>query len=185
MRSLQLSRVPWAARRSSQSTLKEINPEYSLEGPALKLQYLGHLMWRADSLEKTLRLGKLNGKRRRGQQRTRWLDGITDSMDMSLSKLRESVGHGSLVCYSPWGFRVRQLSNWTTVKIQKSPVTRVPHTTFMLLSFSKYFLEHRLCTGSVLAAEDMMNDHRWFLPCGAYNPGYFSLCCVRRLGLLV
>ena len=96
--------VPWTARKSNQSILKEIYPEYLLEGLILKLklQCFGHLMRRSDSLEKTLMLGKTEDKRRRGQQRVRWLGGITDSVDMSLSKLRDTV-KDSLACCSPWG----------------------------------------------------------------------------------
>ena len=96
-------RVPWTARRSNQTILKEISPEYSLEGLMLKLklQYFGHLMQRADSLEKILMLGKIEGRRRRGRQRMRWLDGITDSIDMSLSKLQEMVKYREVACSSP------------------------------------------------------------------------------------
>ena len=100
-------RIPWIARRSNQSTLKEISPEYSLEGLMLKLklQYLGHLMQRTDSFEKTLKLGKIEGRKRSGQEWMRRWDGITGSMYMSFSSSRVGDGQGGLVCCSPWGHK--------------------------------------------------------------------------------
>ena len=136
-------RVSWTARRSNQSILKEISPEYSLEGLMLqlKLQYFGHLMSRADSFKKTLMLGKVEGRRRREWQRMKCLDGITDSMDMSLRKFWAGDGQGGLVRCSPWGCKeldtTEQLS-WT--ELNWSHCTNISHFVYSLSCWWTYIV---------------------------------------------
>ena len=151
-----LLRVPWTARRSKQSILKEISPECSLEGLMLKLkfQYFGHLMWRTDSLEKTLMLGTIDGGRSRGRQRRRWLDGITDTMDMSLSKLWEWWWTGGLACYNPWDRKESDMTeqlNWTdwTEQMQETQVRSLIQEDPTCLKATKPVNQnHYICSGA-------------------------------------
>ena len=155
-----LLRVSWSARRSNKSILKEISPEYSLEGLMLKmkLQNFGHLMWRTDSLEKTLMLGKIEGRKKRGRQRMRWLDGITDSMGMSLNKLCD--GQGSLVCCSPWDHKELDTTEWLNWT----------ETFFFPFAFTQIFIV--ICRYLVLwpkfcEIRKMLEFHIWIHKCRA------------------
>ena len=143
-----LLRVPWTSRRSNQSILKEIIPKYSLDGLMLKLKlhYFGYLLWRTDSFEKTLMLGMSEDRRRRGQQRMRWLDGITDSMDMTLSTLGVGDGQGGVACCHPWGREecdTTERLNWTELNHRHLQMTKwIPWRTECHLELIKYYLGH-------------------------------------------
>ena len=161
--------LPWTARRSNQSILKEINPEYSLAGLMLKLilQYFGHLMGRTDLLEKTLTLGKIEDRRRRWQQRMRWLDGICDSVDMSLGKLQElvmdreawrAVVHGLQRVRHDW---VTEL-NWTVISERGKKNTSEVSKPVRILENTQMVLGNRLHRGIMLATEWNTNTAEWF-----------------------
>ena len=173
-----LLRVPWTARRSKQSILKEISPGCSLEGLMLKLklQYFGHLMWRADSSEKTLILGKIEGRRRRGRQRMRWLDGITDSMDMGLGRLAVGDGQGGLVCCSSWGHKESDTTeqlNWNEWDLFKVKCPGFPWPTGNEISVLFLWWVFRKQLSKELSDVAQLRESPW-LAC----PGLFLILCL-------
>ena len=166
--------VPWTARRSNQSILKEVNPEHSLEGLMLnlKLQYFGHLMRKVDSLEKTLMMGKIEGNRKRGWQRKRLLDSITDSMDSSLSKLREIVKDSKAWCAAVHGVSESQtrLSDWTTTQPQMSlGLGKVRFRAYMIYGCLSFCV--CVCVWLVSLSDQLEPAHRqlWPCTCQSYN----------------
>ena len=179
-----LLKVPWTARRSNQSTLREINPEYSLEGLVLKLklQYFGHLMWRAESLEKTVILGKIQGSRRRGYQRMRWVDSITDTMNMNLGELRDMVRDRDAWHAAVHGVTKSQtqLNDWTTTTYAKGGKSIAERVRSVFIFLPRYFSFCKLA----FSLANPSNESRWRL-CGTLmrwkgdslpHSMYYELC---------